>query len=57
MAMVKQHFTIEKKQMETLREYCEQSGFKMSTIIRKGLDLYFKQIEKEANRNEHGGTT
>lgn len=43
MNMIKQNFTIEKEQMKQLREYCKETGMKMSTVVRMGLVLYFKQ--------------
>jgi len=47
--MVKQNFTIEEKQMEMLRKHCEDTGLKMSTVVRMGLTLYFKTQGKGIN--------
>ena len=44
--MIKQNFTIEEKQMKMLRKHCEDTGLKMSTVVRMGLNLYFKTQEK-----------
>ncbi len=47
MTMIKQNFTIEEKQMEQLRKYCKQTGLKMSTVVRMGLNMFFIREAKK----------
>jgi hypothetical protein len=50
MAKKKQTVTLDEDQRKTLREHCEETGLKISTVVGKGIDLYFKQIEKEKQK-------
>ena len=51
MTMIKQNFTIEEKQMERLRKYCDRTGLKMSVVIRQGIGLYFERESLKEKKN------
>jgi hypothetical protein len=49
--MKTQNFTIDDKRMDRLREHCEKTGLKMSTVVRMGLDLYFIREHKKEKKD------
>ena len=51
--MKRETFTIDEERMERLRSYCDETGMKMSVVVRMGLDLYFtKEFKKESKSGE-----
>ena len=52
MNMIKQNFTIEEHQMNQLRDFCKETGMKMSVVVRQGLCLFF---DRERKKNERKG--
>ena len=44
--MKRVNFSIEKKQTEQLKKYYEETGVRMSEVVRRGIDLYFDKVKK-----------
>ncbi len=51
--MKRVNFSIKESQLERLRKHYKESGVRMSEAVRKAIDLYFKQKEKDGKTREN----
>ena len=51
--MKRVNFSIKESQLKRLRKHYEDEGVRMSEVVRKAIDLYFKQKDKNGKTREN----